>query len=321
MCKRRIDNRELGHTLALLRIAKHMTIEEVKKKTGLFTDQIAELEKGINIHADVVNKVLELYDLQLIGSDVKPVRGITKLRLKLAHLLGREKQEKTCLETLHETVRKASAVSDLDEVEYEFDGEETDEPELPGLDTPLIDIGTLHNFRPIVKNGLVQSHKAQKEEAEAMAKLKTVDVYEHLWEIWTDGGCVGNKGAWGYILLCDGTDVIRHTGYKKSGATSAYCEYEAVIYALATAVELGLKNVRIYSDMKTLVDILNNDDYIVKASSDTHIAEMIKTIRDNKTMFNSLEFTWVKGHGSSKWNAMIDKMVTEELRLHNIVRN
>ena len=81
MCKRMIDNRELGHTLALLRVSKRMTLEDVKKKTGLFADQIAELERGVNIHAEVVNKVLELYDLQLNGGDVKPVRGLAKLRL------------------------------------------------------------------------------------------------------------------------------------------------------------------------------------------------------------------------------------------------
>lgn len=65
MCK---ENKELGHILALLRIAKGYSIEDVKKRTGLCVDQIQEIENGKNVSSETVNRILKLYGLELQNS-------------------------------------------------------------------------------------------------------------------------------------------------------------------------------------------------------------------------------------------------------------
>lgn len=74
----------------------------------------------------------------------------------------------------------------------------------------------------------------------------------------TDGGARGNPGPGGigFVLEVDG-EVICSGGAFLGTCTNNVAEYEALIWGLANATELGYRRIQVYADSELLVKQIN----------------------------------------------------------------
>ena len=148
--------------------------------------------------------------------------------------------------------------------------------------------------------------------------------------IYTDGGCSGNKrdagcnGAWGYIILDSGNNIIRKDCDLEPNTTNNRMEMMAVIKGmrvLSNYAELFYGGSKIHdclviSDSKYVIN--NYNDYIPewesngwKKSGGGNVlnVDLWKEIRSLSPEFKSFQFKWVKGHSTNKFNQEADALV------------
>lgn len=152
--------------------------------------------------------------------------------------------------------------------------------------------------------------------------------------VYTDGGCSGNKrdcgcyGAWAYIILDAGNNIITKNNHIVCNTTNNRVEMMAVIQglrALYTYSELCYGGSRfndctVISDSKYVVN--NFNEYVLewqkngwkKSGGDSVInIDLWKEICLLSPEFKSFQFKWVKGHSTNKFNQEADALVRDLL--------
>lgn len=140
-------------------------------------------------------------------------------------------------------------------------------------------------------------------------------------KIYTDGACANNPGAGGYgaILMfkkADGTLVQKELSKGFKQTTNNRMELLAVIDAL-NALKTPCK-IELYSDSKYVVDAINQKwlEGWIEKNWKLNTSNPVKNIDLWKKFLEAskpheIEFIWVKGHSTNKYNEMCDKLAVQ----------
>ena len=140
-------------------------------------------------------------------------------------------------------------------------------------------------------------------------------------DIYTDGACANNPGRGGYgiVMMYKDKNNLMHQkefskGYKLT--TNNRMELTAVIDALNLLKKPC--NIKLYSDSKYVVDAINqkwldgwqNKNWKLNTKNPVKNIDLWKKYliasKDHK-----IEFIWVKGHASNKYNELCDKLAVK----------
>jgi len=137
-------------------------------------------------------------------------------------------------------------------------------------------------------------------------------------EIYTDGACANNPGVGGYGIILmfktsSGELVVKEISKGFKITTNNRMELSAVIDAL-NALNKPCK-IKLYSDSKYVVDAINQKwlDGWVNKNWKLNTKNPVKNIDlwkkyINASKIHDIEFIWVKGHASNKYNEKCDKL-------------
>ncbi|MBD3328244.1 reverse transcriptase-like protein [Candidatus Peregrinibacteria bacterium] len=127
--------------------------------------------------------------------------------------------------------------------------------------------------------------------------------------IYTDGSCKGNPGpgGWAAIFLNESQNQpIKVLKGSSINTTNNRMEMAAIIEALEyVKKEFGKERVKIISDSNLLVQSLNLG---WKRKANLDLWEKLDDARKNL----QVEYSWVKGHATNKWNNECDKIANKE---------
>lgn len=197
--------------------------------------------------------------------------------------------------------------------------------------TALRKLFTLYGFRPTRENALYGSlfnkndiEKVEEKETERVTIEELAKESNHRWKIYSDGGCRPNpgKGAWAYVILCDGIEAERNSGYMAS-TTNNEMELTGIINGLKRLIDLGIRNVEAFSDSQYVVNGINvwinswtrEDPKLKDRKNGTLWYEFL----DLKKRLKHFNMQWVKGHNGNQWNELCDREVNRELDLRGAV--
>ena len=148
-------------------------------------------------------------------------------------------------------------------------------------------------------------------------------------EVYTDGACSNNPGVGGYgaILFYKDSNGQVHEKKLSKGfnmTTNNRMELMAVIDALSVLKKPC--KVKLYSDSKYVIDSINQKwlDGWIKKNWRLNTNNPVKNIDLWKkfievSKIHEIEFIWVKGHASNKFNEMCDKMAVEARNSSNLL--
>lgn len=126
-------------------------------------------------------------------------------------------------------------------------------------------------------------------------------------QLWFDGGSRGNPGpaaaAW-VLLDADGGEVDR-SGHYLGSATNNVAEYNGLVEGLRRAIELGARDLQVFSDSELVVKQLNGQ-YRVRH------ADMKLLYEQARTLLGQLA-SWQVQHVRRADNAIADALVNETL--------
>lgn len=166
-----------------------------------------------------------------------------------------------------------------------------------------------------------KSEKSEKGKEQKTPEKKTLEELAgevgHRWKVYTDGSCVPNpgKGAWAYVILCDGEEVERKSGFDPC-TTNNIMEMTAMINGITRLSELGVCGIVGISDSQYVIRGITSwvDSWVF---SDPNLTDRLNgklwlelyNLRNN-TM--GLSFKWVKGHNGNEWNELCDSLCEQE---------
>lgn len=147
-------------------------------------------------------------------------------------------------------------------------------------------------------------------------------------EIYTDGACANNPGPGGFgiiLIYKDKNNNLHSKEYSKgfTKTTNNRMELTAVIEALNMLKKPC--NIKLYSDSKYVVDAINQKwlEGWQKANWKLNTKNPVKNIDLWKKYLEAqknhkIEFIWVKGHASNKYNEMCDKLAVKARESSNL---
>ena len=157
-----------------------------------------------------------------------------------------------------------------------------------------------------------------------MEKLSEIDIY-------TDGACANNpgKGGYGVVLMYKDSTGKMHEKHLSKGfnlTTNNRMELLAVVDAL-NSLKKPCK-IKLYSDSKYVVDAINQkwlDGWIKKnwklgTSNPVKNIDLWKKFLEAKKP-HEIEFIWVKGHNSNKYNELCDKLAVVARSKENLLED
>lgn len=120
--------------------------------------------------------------------------------------------------------------------------------------------------------------------------------------IYTDGTCKGNPGlgSFGYLIEDSEGKVIKSEASLIGMTTNNIAEYRAVIEALRTSEEIGIKEIRIISDSLLIVNQILGL-YKVKKQ---HLRKLREEVMDLLNFFDK----WEIEHVPREYNAAADML-------------
>ncbi len=100
--------------------------------------------------------------------------------------------------------------------------------------------------------------------------------------IFTDGASRGNPGraGAGFVIYSVEGEKLREGSYYLGNKTNNQAEYEALIRALETAVDMGIRKIEIRSDSQLLIRQLQGS-YRVKSPNIIPLYEKVKSLLEN----------------------------------------
>ena len=128
--------------------------------------------------------------------------------------------------------------------------------------------------------------------------------------IYTDGGARGNPGPAGIgVVIYDEKKVLLATHKRYIGeATNNQAEYQAVIFALEKALELGAKRVDFKLDSELVVKQLRGE-YKVK---NEQLAILVQDVLQLSNKFLQINYS----HVPREQNELADQLVNEAIDSH-----
>lgn len=126
----------------------------------------------------------------------------------------------------------------------------------------------------------------------------------------TDGACWGNPGpgAIGAILKDTKGKVIASISKAIGQTTNNQAEYQAMIAALETALELGAGNIEVLSDSELMVRQINGE-YRVKNVS---IKPLYQRIKDLQRQFKSFTIKHIPDEENSEAHNLASKALKKQ---------
>mgnify|MGYP005857282599 CR=1 FL=1 len=141
-------------------------------------------------------------------------------------------------------------------------------------------------------------------------------------EIYTDGACLGNPGAGGYGIVLKYKQFRKELSQGYQFTTNNRMELLAVIVALESLKEEGLK-VSIYSDSKYVVDavskgwIWNWQRQNFKDKKNEDLWRRFLKIYPK----HELRFHWLKGHAGHAENERCDALAVAAAKGHQLLED
>lgn len=132
-----------------------------------------------------------------------------------------------------------------------------------------------------------------------------------MYEIYTDGSCIGNPGpgGWGFIVrdlnAADDDGPTSGVTYEESGSdketTNNRMEMMALIKALKYAISQEWTEVKVFSDSNLVVRTIN-EGWKKKANTDLWL--------ELETLLGKIkiDLNWVKAHDKNTFNNMVDEI-------------
>lgn len=129
--------------------------------------------------------------------------------------------------------------------------------------------------------------------------------------IYTDGGSRGNPGpaASGVVIFDDKKKLVGEYSEYLGETTNNQAEYRAIVLALEKAIELGGKNIILYSDSELVVNQLNRK-YKVK---DPGLSTLFVRIWNSAQNFDSIEYHHIPREKNKLADAQVNKCLDERL--------
>ena len=147
-------------------------------------------------------------------------------------------------------------------------------------------------------------------------------------EIYTDGACANNPGAGGYgivMMYQDNKGTMHKKEFSKGFnlTTNNRMELMAVVDAL-NILKKPCK-IKLYSDSKYVIDAINQKwlDSWQEKNWKLNTKNPVKNIDLWKKFLTAqkpheIEFIWVKGHASNKYNEICDKLAVSARNQDNL---
>jgi ribonuclease HI len=144
--------------------------------------------------------------------------------------------------------------------------------------------------------------------------LKHIGRLHSMYEIYTDGSCLGNpgRGGWGVVsdhfILCD----------NERNTTNNIMEMTAIIKALEECVKREILEVRIFTDSNYVKNgisswIINwkRNGWKTSTGADVKNKELWIAMDEARKKLTSVEWKWVKAHNGHPKNEQVDKLARE----------
>jgi len=132
-----------------------------------------------------------------------------------------------------------------------------------------------------------------------------------MYEVYTDGSCLGNpgRGGWGVV-----SDLFKLSG-KQTDTTNNIMEMTAIAKALEECLKRGIQEVCVYTDSKyvkngitTWIHNWKKNGWKTSSGGDVKNKELwiqIDTLRDQ---LKDVQWKWVKAHNGNPLNEEVDKL-------------
>jgi len=140
-----------------------------------------------------------------------------------------------------------------------------------------------------------------------------------MYEIWTDGACLGNPGpgGWAFVMLRYGRLQMELSNYNEH-TTNNTMEYQAIFEGLRKTPEKS--RIRIVSDSRLCINSLSSwwknwelNGWLTRQKEPVKNREVIEKIVHLQRR-RSVSYHWVKGHGSARWNIHADRLACAAAR-------
>ena len=186
-------------------------------------------------------------------------------------------------------------------------------------------LAILSSYGSLNLNDVHEKKRALRNAAKDPEKKTVEDLAQekgHNWTVYSDGSSVPNpgKGAWAYVILCDGEEVDCDSGYSK-WASNNEMELTGAVRGLERLIELGVRDIDFFSDSQYVV--LGANDWLdIWMESDPDLVG-----RPNGALWLRLAdvrkkascvFDWVKGHNGNPWNEKCDSMCESEFLMRGL---
>lgn len=125
--------------------------------------------------------------------------------------------------------------------------------------------------------------------------------------IYTDGGSRGNPGpaGFGVAMYSKGRELLETFNKFIGITTNNQAEYQAIVFALEKAKDMGVKKVACFLDSELAVKQLNGE-YKVKNKD---LAPLFLKIHNLRIQFDSISFTHVR----REFNKEADRLANEAM--------
>jgi ribonuclease HI len=135
-----------------------------------------------------------------------------------------------------------------------------------------------------------------------------------MYEIYTDGSCLGNpgRGGWGVV-----SDDFKLCG-KQSDTTNNAMEMTAILKALEECVKRDIQEVCVFTDSQYVKNgisswIINwkRNDWVTSTGTPVKNKELWIAIDEVRRSLSKVEWKWVKAHNGDPKNEEVDKLAYE----------
>lgn len=143
-----------------------------------------------------------------------------------------------------------------------------------------------------------------------------------MFDIYTDGSCLGNPGPGGWAAISDNFRVCGGDSY----TTNNIMELRGAIEGLTKALELGKLEVTVYTDSNYVkmgitqwIHGWEKKGWKTATGGDVKNQELWKKLLELSRKFLALKWEWVKAHNGDPKNEQVDALARKTAELIKIV--
>lgn len=136
--------------------------------------------------------------------------------------------------------------------------------------------------------------------------------------IYSDASVKGKYCGIAVAILDNNGNLIKTIARRIIGLTkdNTAAEGRAIIQGIKAARKMGFKNIRVYSDSKSLIQVVNSGRASKPATKG--FLQIIGYLRKKLT----ISFKWVRGHAGKKWNVLCDRLAKNaEYQFHGFLED